>query len=113
MRPNNDIRVILVERDRDIDSSELGIFGKLYINGTYFCDTLENRRFAVPCGLYEVEYNDSPKFGRKLPMFFDRGNYDPSRGLRDVIRATEDGEVYVALAFLNGMLTAMTMGGKK
>lgn len=80
MRPNNDIRVILVERD--IDSSEPGIFGKLYINGTYFCDTLENRNFAVPCGLYQVDYNGSPKFGRNLPMFFDRGNYGPNRGLR-------------------------------
>lgn len=82
MRPNNDIRVILVERDQDLYSSELGIFGKLYINGTYFCDTLENRNFAVPCGLYEIDYNDSPKFGRKLPMFFDKGKYDPSMGLR-------------------------------
>lgn len=39
--------------------------------------------------------------------------YSAEQALRDVIRATEDGEVYVALAFLNGMLTAMTMGGKK
>jgi hypothetical protein len=39
--------------------------------------------------------------------------YSAEQALRDVIRATEDGEVYVALAFLNGMLTAMTMGANK
>lgn len=82
MRPNTDIRVILVERYHDIDSSEPGIFGKLYINGTYFCDTLENRNFAVPCGLYQVDYNYSPKFKIDLPLFYDKGDYGPDRGLR-------------------------------
>jgi len=42
-----------------------------------------------------------------------RKEHSVEQSLRDVIRATEDGEVYVALAFLNGMLTAMKMGGKK
>lgn len=39
--------------------------------------------------------------------------YNLELALRDVIRATEDGQVWVALAFLNGMLAAITMGGKK
>ncbi len=39
--------------------------------------------------------------------------YDVERALHDVIRATEDGQAYVALAFLNGMLAAIKMGGKK
>lgn len=39
--------------------------------------------------------------------------YNLELALRDVIRATEDGQVCVALAFLNGMLAAITMGGKK
>ena len=39
--------------------------------------------------------------------------YNLELSLRDVIRATEDGQVCVALAFLNGMLAAITMGGKK
>lgn len=39
--------------------------------------------------------------------------YNVTHALRDVIRATEDGQVYVALAFLNGMLAAMTMEGEK
>lgn len=39
--------------------------------------------------------------------------YSAEQALRDVIHAAEDGQVYVALAFLNGMLVAMNMGGKK
>lgn len=39
--------------------------------------------------------------------------YSAEQALRDVIRATEDGEVCIALAFLNGMLVALTMGGTK
>lgn len=39
--------------------------------------------------------------------------YSLERALRDVISATERGHEYVALAFLNGMLAAITMGGKK
>lgn len=54
--------------------------GKLYIGGTYFCDTIEDRdRFffgekkvmhktAIPCGRYEIEQNVvSPRFGNKEP----------------------------------------------
>ena len=42
-----------------------------------------------------------------------RKEYNLEQSLRDVIRATEDGQVFVALAFLNGMLAAITMRGKK
>lgn len=54
--------------------------GNLYINGTYFCDTVEDRdRFffgekkvmhktAIPCGRYEITQNVvSPKYGSKKP----------------------------------------------
>lgn len=70
MRPKNDIRVILVERDHNVDSSELGRFGNLYINGTYFCDTLEKRSAMIPEGVYQIVYCDSPKFKRKLPLVY-------------------------------------------
>lgn len=39
--------------------------------------------------------------------------YSAEQALREVIRTTENGEVCIALAFLNGMLVAMTMGGKQ
>lgn len=54
--------------------------GKLYINGVYFCDTIEDydrlyfgkpkvmNKTAIPCGNYEVLLNNySPKYGNREP----------------------------------------------
>ncbi len=53
--------------------------GKLYIDGQYFCDTLEDKvrdltkeakvygQTAIPEGIYDVTLSQSPKFGRLLP----------------------------------------------
>lgn len=54
--------------------------GRLYINGSYVCDTLEDYdrlyygkkkvkgKTAIPCGRYEVILNNySPRFGAKEP----------------------------------------------
>ena len=53
--------------------------GKLYIDGQYWCDTLEDRvrdlteekkipgQTAIPAGTYDVVVNISPKFKRLLP----------------------------------------------
>lgn len=53
--------------------------GTLTIDGTYFCDTLEDRvrdltreakiagKTAIPEGEYEIIINISPRFRRKLP----------------------------------------------
>ena len=65
--------------------------GKLYIDGKYFCDTLEDTdrglkqdtplseirkikvpsRTAIPTGTYKVIVNKSPKFGRMLPRLLN------------------------------------------
>jgi hypothetical protein len=57
--------------------------GKLYIDGEYFCDTLEDKyrnldkqtkiagETAIPYGTYEVIVNRSPKFGRDLPRLLN------------------------------------------
>ena len=57
--------------------------GRLLVNGTYFCDTLEDRvrdlsyeakipgRTAIPAGCYEVIVNYSPRFHRQLPRLLD------------------------------------------
>lgn len=54
--------------------------GKLYIDGKYFCDTLEDTvrdltkdpkipgATAIPAGTYRVSVTYSPKFGRDLPL---------------------------------------------
>lgn len=49
--------------------------GKLYIDGAYFCDTLEDvvreKKIdgitAIPAGEYKVKKTFSPRFGKKLP----------------------------------------------
>jgi hypothetical protein len=62
--------------------------GKLYVDGEYFCDTLEDKvrdlskekkvygQTAIPAGTYKVEMVYSPKFsprfdGAKLPLIKD------------------------------------------
>lgn len=57
--------------------------GKMYVNGEYFCDTLEDRvrdietegkvyaKTAIPSGEYKVIVKQSPKFGRMLPRLLD------------------------------------------
>lgn len=57
--------------------------GNLYINNTYFCDTLEDKvrdipkdgkvwgETAIPEGEYKVVLNYSPKFKRHLPRLLD------------------------------------------
>jgi len=53
--------------------------GRLYIDGRYFCDTLEDYdrlhfggikvagRTAIPAGTYQLNFTYSPRFGRKEP----------------------------------------------
>lgn len=70
--------------------------GKLYINGSYFCDTLEDKdrgltqtttlshiksikvpgQTAIPTGHYKIIINKSPKFGRLLPRLLDVPGFD-------------------------------------
>lgn len=70
--------------------------GKLYIDGKYFCDTLEDKdrgltqktplttikkikipnETAIPTGVYKVIVNSSPKFRRNLPRLLDVPGFD-------------------------------------
>lgn len=58
--------------------------GKMYINGEYFCDTLEDKvrvmnsindkikgETAIPAGTYKITLEMSPRFKRKLPLLHD------------------------------------------
>ena len=57
--------------------------GKLYINGEYFCDTLEDavrdkkikHETAIPTGEYEIIMYNSPRFKRLLPLLKDVPNF--------------------------------------
>lgn len=73
---------MLLELNR-IAKKPLYTIGKLFVDGKYFCDTLEDRcrdldkerkvmhETAIPEGTYEVIVNVSVKFRRKLPLLLD------------------------------------------
>lgn len=69
--------------------------GRLYVNDTFFCNTLEDRivdknkngkfdgdekkvygESAIPYGTYQVIYNWSPKFGRNLPRLLNVPHFE-------------------------------------
>ena len=70
--------------------------GKLYVDGVYYCDALEDKdrgltqtmplseinrikvmhETAIPTGMYRVVVNMSPRFGRMLPRLFDVPGFD-------------------------------------
>lgn len=73
--------------------------GKMYINGEYFCDTVEDTdrgltsemtyeeiarrkvygKTAIPTGLYDVALSYSPKFKRSLPLLLSVKGYSGIR----------------------------------
>jgi hypothetical protein len=66
-----------------IAKKPLYTIGRLFVDGKYFCDTLEDRcrdfdkeekvmnETAIPEGTYEVIVNVSAKFKRKLPLLLN------------------------------------------
>lgn len=62
--------------------------GKLYIDGVYFCDTLEDKvrdlskeekvkhQTAIPKGTYKVIVNQSPRLKRDLPRLLNVPHFD-------------------------------------
>lgn len=44
------------------------IFGRLFVDGAYFCDTLEHTQHAIHAGFYRVHITFSPRFQELLPI---------------------------------------------
>lgn len=72
-----------VEIKRTFKGAEYTI-GKLYIDGAYFCDTLEDTvrtgekiagKTAIPAGTYKVKMTWSPRFKRYLPEILNVPNF--------------------------------------
>ena len=53
---------------RVLDITEDVIVGNLYVNGIFFCTTIENYKKSIPRGVYSLDFTYSPKFKRKLPL---------------------------------------------
>lgn len=62
--------------------TETAVLGSLYLNGAFVCYTLENAAKAIPCGLYNVQNSQSPKFKRELPLISNSTTVKASRGIR-------------------------------
>lgn len=76
---------------RRIAKRDTYTIGKLYIDGKYFCDTLEDKdrnltsemdeeyikqqkvygRTAIPSGVYQVQVTYSPRFKKNMPLVKD------------------------------------------
>jgi hypothetical protein len=92
--------------------------GKLYIDGSYFCDTLEDTvrnirpegtgkiygKTAIPAGTYRVQMTYSPKFKRKLPLLIDVPNFTGVRIHAGNTAADTDGCVLVGRNRAVGMV---------
>lgn len=77
---HNEGDMIILERwlDHDKESDKnapLGCFGSIYIDGVFYCNTVEqpwrqNRRFVscVPVGVYDLVAYDSPKYGKTYAL---------------------------------------------
>lgn len=62
--------------------------GKLYVDGAYFCDTLEDPvregekiygRTAIPAGKYDVLITMSPRFRKMLPLLVNVPGFEGIR----------------------------------
>ena len=61
--------------------------GKLYIDGVYFCDTLEDcirevkikNETAIPAGTYQVIINHSNRFNCLMPLLLNVPNFEGIR----------------------------------
>ena len=59
------------------------LFGQLYVDGEYFCDTLENTDYAIPAGFYRLDVTFSPRWQVLLPMLYGVWGYRSS-GVQEV-----------------------------
>ena len=80
------------------------IIGELFLNGKFFCYTLERVGVAIPAGAYQVLLNQSPKFKKLMPLLV--GAHVPAKwGVRmhcGTKPAHSDGCVLVGLAKMPG-----------
>lgn len=101
--------------------------GRLYINGEFFCNTLEdtirdinkNGTFdcgefkisghtAIPYGTYEVQVTYSPKFKRELPLLLDVPSFTGIRIHRGNTNEDSSGCILVGENTKKGMVLNST-----
>lgn len=102
--------------------------GKMYINGEYFCDTLEDvvrdknddgdlldageqkvyGKTAIPKGEYEVIVSFSPRFKRRLPLLLNVPHFEGIRIHRGNTHEDTSGCILVGVNNVVGKVTNST-----
>ena len=86
--------------------------GKLYIDGAYFCDTLEDTvrkvkiagKTAIPAGTYKVKKTMSPRFKKILPEILNVPNFSGVRIHSGNTAADTDGCLLLGLNKAKGQV---------
>lgn len=86
--------------------------GKLYIDGNYFCDTLEDTvrdikivgKTAIPAGTYKVKKTMSPRFQKILPEILNVPNFSGVRIHSGNTAADTDGCLLLGLNKAKGQV---------
>ena len=100
-----------IEVKRTFKGTEYTI-GKLYIDGAYFCDTLEDAVrekkiasiTAIPAGTYKVKKTFSPRFGKKLPELLAVPNFSGVRIHSGNTAKDTDGCILLGLNKIKGQV---------
>lgn len=87
--------------------------GKLYIDGEYFCDTLEDlprdkkimNETCIPTGTYKVILNESNRFKRIMPLLLNVPNFEGIRIHAGNTAANTSGCILVGKNTIKGQLT--------
>lgn len=89
--------------------------GHLYINGEYYCDTLEDTvrpdgikvkgSTAIPAGVYEVVWTFSPRFAKYMPLLLNVQKFSGVRMHAGVTQKDTEGCILVGRNTKPGVLT--------
>lgn len=53
------------------ETTEKTIMGRLFVDGRYYCDTIENADKQIPVGYYPIRMTYSPHFEEVMPLLYN------------------------------------------
>jgi hypothetical protein len=83
-------------------------FGVLFVDGEFYCFTLENTVKIIPTGIYGIEFYDSPKNHRIVPLL----QYVPDREYIEIHPANYPWELEGCIGVGTSIATMMLADSK-